>query len=201
MPSITALLHTFNHALQLGRALETLYPCDEILIVDHDSQDATQRIAREYGARIVQASSGSTPDRYWRLSSFDWILCLEPDESLTEALAASLYEWKCALTVGTGSVSQDAYVGTAALGCPVERSSTASFIEAGNLPHLQTVPFVQPLNVLLREERARGWVDLPIPATRLIPKPWTRWQGCLPAYEPSARALYGPLLRFVDLGA
>lgn len=124
MTSITVLLHTFNHALQLGRALETLYPCDEILIVDHHSQDATLHIAREYGARILQASSNCTPDQYWRRASFDWILCLQPDESLTEALAASLYEWKCTRTVGIGSVSQDASLGTAALGCPVERSST-----------------------------------------------------------------------------
>jgi glycosyltransferase involved in cell wall biosynthesis len=197
MPSITALLHTFNHALQLGRALETLHPCDEILIVDHHSQDATLRIAHEYGARIVQASSGSTPDQYWRCASFDWILCLEPDESLTEALAASLYEWKSAPTVGTGSISQDACVGTAAPGCPVERSSTAPFIEAGNLTHHQTVPFAQPSNVFLREEKAQGWVDLPMPVTRLIPRNWARWQGWLPAYDPSATVLDGPLLKFM----
>jgi glycosyltransferase involved in cell wall biosynthesis len=57
MPPITALLHTTNDALRLGRALETLLPCAEIIIVDHHSADATRRIARDYGARIVTADS------------------------------------------------------------------------------------------------------------------------------------------------
>src|ERR1700722_12016172 len=55
MPSITARLHTSNSGFHLGRSLETLHPCAEILIVDHQSHDETLRIAREYGARIVQS--------------------------------------------------------------------------------------------------------------------------------------------------
>ena len=37
MPPFTALLHTHNDALRLGRALETLFAGSEILIVDHHS--------------------------------------------------------------------------------------------------------------------------------------------------------------------
>jgi hypothetical protein len=92
MPAITALLHTANDALRLGRALETLRPCDEILVVDHGSHDATLHVAREYGARIL-VPVGS-PARYLQCAHHDWILCLEPCESLTEALEASLFEWK-----------------------------------------------------------------------------------------------------------
>lgn len=98
MPAITALLHARNDAQRLGRALETLLPCDEILVVDHASADATERIAREYGARIIAAGSGTAPSPYprdWlRLGRYDWILCLEARESLTEALSASLFEWR-----------------------------------------------------------------------------------------------------------
>ena len=36
---------------------------------------------------------------------------------------------------GSGTVCKDALVGTAALGCPVERSSTVSFVKAGKLHH------------------------------------------------------------------
>jgi glycosyltransferase involved in cell wall biosynthesis len=94
MPSITALLHTENDALRLGRCLEMLYPCDNILIVDHASRDGTVAVAHEYGARIVQADPHATPDRYLKLAHTGWILCIDPRESLTEALAASLFEWK-----------------------------------------------------------------------------------------------------------
>ncbi len=95
MPLITALLHTENDALRLGRALETLYACDDVLIVDHGSRDGTVRLAREYGARVVSATSGAPPLEYLRSSANPgWILCLDPRESLTEKLAASLFEWK-----------------------------------------------------------------------------------------------------------
>lgn len=94
MPSITALLHTKNDALRLGRALETLYPCDEILVIDHDSQDGTAQVAREYGARVVTAEPGAALDYYLQSATTGWILCLDPRESLTESLAASLFEWK-----------------------------------------------------------------------------------------------------------
>lgn len=91
MPTLTALLHTQNDALRLGRALEMLFPCDEILIVDHDSEDATLHVAREYGARIQQAAPGVS---YTASARSEWIFTIDPRESVTEALAASLFEWK-----------------------------------------------------------------------------------------------------------
>jgi hypothetical protein len=94
MARITALLHTENDVLRLGRSLETLYPCDEILIVDHGSGDGTVRVAQVYGARVVAARAGASPNYYLRTMCADWILCLDPRESLTESLAASLFEWK-----------------------------------------------------------------------------------------------------------
>jgi len=94
MAHITALLHTHNDALRLGRCLETLYPCDEVVIVDHGSRDQILRVAREYGAKVVAAQSAISPEKYLPNSSANWIFCLDPRESLTEALAASLFEWK-----------------------------------------------------------------------------------------------------------
>src|SRR5579859_1643082 len=110
MASITALLFTQNDALRLGRALETLYACDEILIVDHGSRDATVRVAREYGAKVVDARPGPSPGDYVRScvaasASSEWILCLDPRESVTEKLAASLFEWKSESIRGEASVA------------------------------------------------------------------------------------------------
>lgn len=94
MLSITALLHTENDELRLGRCLETLHACEEILIIDHASRDRTVRIAHEYGATVLRAVAGASPDFYLRSARAGWFFCLDPRESLTENLAASLFEWK-----------------------------------------------------------------------------------------------------------
>jgi glycosyltransferase involved in cell wall biosynthesis len=64
MPGITALIHTHNDGLRLGRCLETLYPCDDILVVDHGSDDWTLRVAHEYGAQIIAGETGHAIDRH-----------------------------------------------------------------------------------------------------------------------------------------
>jgi len=94
MPPITAILHTCNDADRLGRALESLRPCDELLVIDHGSTDATLRVAREYGARIRLAELNPAQESYLASALHDWVLYLLPSESLTEGLEASLYEWK-----------------------------------------------------------------------------------------------------------
>jgi glycosyltransferase involved in cell wall biosynthesis len=110
MPTITALLHTHNDAVRLGRCLETLYPCDEIVIVDHGSDDGTIQLAREYGALVIMANGDSSMKeeasviQYAALAPSAWILALDPRESVSEALAASLYELKSG-SVGTFSAS------------------------------------------------------------------------------------------------
>lgn len=74
-----------------------LLPCAQILIVDHRSSDGTRRIAREYGARVAAADdtadSQANANHYLDLARHDWILCMEPGESITEGLQASLFEW------------------------------------------------------------------------------------------------------------
>jgi len=159
MASITALLHTENDGLRLGRALATLYACDDILIVDHGSRDSTVRTAREYGARVVEASAGLSAQEYLQFARSEWILSLDPCESLTEKLAASLFEWKLEL--------------------------------------LQTVDSVSAFSVFLREETARGWMEVSAAQTRLVPLSWRFWNGRFPVQETSARALEGEVLRFV----
>ncbi len=91
MPPISAILHTLNDGLRLGRALETLRPCDELLVIDHGSTDQTLRIAREYAATIRTASQSAVDPLQW--ARHDWLFCLLPSESLSEALEATLFEW------------------------------------------------------------------------------------------------------------
>ena len=94
MPKITALLCTRNDALRLGRALDSLRPCDEVLIIDDNSEDDTVRVARENGAHIETMIPGVTQGAYAMDASHDWILCLRPTEALSDELEASLLEWK-----------------------------------------------------------------------------------------------------------
>lgn len=103
MRRITALLQTRNDGLRLGRCLETLYPCDDILVVDHGSEDDTVRVARDYGAYVAAGMSGVSPEYYVAPKSAggsNWFLFLDARESLTEALAATLYEWKAESSAG-----------------------------------------------------------------------------------------------------
>jgi glycosyltransferase involved in cell wall biosynthesis len=94
MPPFTALVHTQNDGTRLGRTLETLHPCDEILVVDHGSADDTLRVAREYCATIRMAESGESPDSHLRHARHAWVLVVLPSETISEALEAALFEWK-----------------------------------------------------------------------------------------------------------
>ena len=93
MLGLTAILHTHNDALRIARAVESLRPCDEVLVIDHASSDETERVARAFGARVISASEDDARD-YLREARYDWIFCLSPAESLSEGLEASLLEWK-----------------------------------------------------------------------------------------------------------
>jgi glycosyltransferase involved in cell wall biosynthesis len=94
MPKITALLHTHNDALRLGRALDSLRPCDEVLVIDDRSEDDTSKVAREHGATFKSAVPGVTFGEYATDASHDWILCLRPNETLSDDLEAALFDWK-----------------------------------------------------------------------------------------------------------
>ncbi len=107
MPRISALLHTHNDALRLGRALESLRPCDEVLVIDDNSEDDTTQVARQYGAIVKSAISGVTFGAYAMDTTHAWVLCLHPNETLSEGLEASLFEWKNTESSGWRSMLSD----------------------------------------------------------------------------------------------
>jgi glycosyltransferase involved in cell wall biosynthesis len=94
LQKITALLHTHNDAARIGRALDSLRPCDEVLVIDHGSRDRTVELARQHGAKVEQAVPSGAHDNYASLAQHDWIFCLLPSEALLEGLEAALLEWK-----------------------------------------------------------------------------------------------------------
>ena len=90
---ISALIHTCDNERTLGRVLDSLRPCDEVIVVDHGSKDETMKIAREHGARVIPAVPGVDRGAYTQDARNTWVLCLLPQEALGEELEASLFEW------------------------------------------------------------------------------------------------------------
>ena len=94
MVKITALIHTHNDGARIGRALESLRACDEILVVDHNSADDTIERAREHGATVITGVPGMDYGVHASDARYDWILCLLPIEAVSEVMEACLFNWK-----------------------------------------------------------------------------------------------------------
>jgi glycosyltransferase involved in cell wall biosynthesis len=83
---------TRNEELNLPKCLASVERFDEVFVVDSQSQDHTQEIARAAGAEIVEfVWNGRYPKKkQWCLENLpfrqDWVLYLDADEEATEAL-------------------------------------------------------------------------------------------------------------------
>ncbi len=94
---ITATIITLNEERNIARAIESLRCCDEILILDSGSTDRTVELAEKLGARVVEAGwRGYAGQKNWAAeqASHDWILSLDADESLSEALEGEIWNLK-----------------------------------------------------------------------------------------------------------
>jgi glycosyltransferase involved in cell wall biosynthesis len=94
---ISATIITFNEERNVARVIESLRCCDEILVLDSGSNDRTVEIATKLGARVVEASwhgYAAQKNIAAELATHDWILALDADESLSEALEAEIWQIK-----------------------------------------------------------------------------------------------------------
>src|SRR5262245_40025717 len=94
MPKISAIVHARSERNQLGRTLETLRPCDEIIVIDHDPGTDNAKTGREYGAIVRKAVIGVEDGTYAVDTREEGVLCIRPDETLCETVEAALFEWK-----------------------------------------------------------------------------------------------------------
>ena len=94
---ITATIITLNEERNIARAIESLRCCDEILIIDSGSTDRTVELAQNLGVRVIEAGwRGYSAQKNWAAeqASHDWILSLDADEALSEALEAEIWSLK-----------------------------------------------------------------------------------------------------------
>src|SRR3954468_22087368 len=70
---ISALIHTCDNARSLGRALDSLRPCDECIVVDHGSRDETVKVAKEHGAKVLNAVPGVSNGAYAQNTRNQWV--------------------------------------------------------------------------------------------------------------------------------
>src|SRR3954452_12151055 len=94
---ITATIITLNEERNIARAVESLRCCDEILILDSGSTDRTVELAANLGVRVIEAGwRGHAGPESWAAdeASHPWILSLDADEALSEALEAEILNLK-----------------------------------------------------------------------------------------------------------
>ena len=93
MPQLSAIVITRDEAANIGACLDSLTFCDERIVVDSGSTDATVEIARQKGARVeLHPWRGYGPQKNYALSlaTGEWVLSVDADEQVPPALAAAI---------------------------------------------------------------------------------------------------------------
>lgn len=95
---ISGVIITFNEARNIARCLESLQEvCDEILVLDSFSTDATQQICQTFGVRFEQNTfEGHIQQKNEALkrASHPWVLSLDADEALSPELKQAICSLK-----------------------------------------------------------------------------------------------------------
>lgn len=90
---VSVIVATRNEEKNLPRCLDALREVGEVYVIDSGSTDSTPKIARSYGAKVVQFhyQGGWPKKRQWAIENlpftFDWIFLVDADEALTPELA------------------------------------------------------------------------------------------------------------------
>ena len=91
-PPVSVIITTKNEERRIGACLEVLSRFDDVWVVDSDSSDQTQQIARKAGARIKNyVWDGCYPKkRQWCLENlalkYEWVFFVDADEIVPRGL-------------------------------------------------------------------------------------------------------------------
>lgn len=97
---ISVLILTFNEKLNLPNCLASLGWSDDIVVLDSGSEDGTQEIAEEYGARVVfRDFDNYASQRNYGLHdvayNYPWVLMVDADEIITTELSEEMKRAVC----------------------------------------------------------------------------------------------------------
>jgi glycosyltransferase involved in cell wall biosynthesis len=90
---LSACIITFNEAQRIEACLRSLSFCDEIVVVDSHSQDATRTLAERLGARVIERDwPGYRSQKQFAVDAarHDWVLCLDADERVSVELRGEI---------------------------------------------------------------------------------------------------------------
>lgn len=95
--SISVLILTLNEERNIADCLHTLQWCDDVVVLDSYSSDATVKIAAQSGARVVQREFDTyAGQRNFGLRQIEykhpWVLMLDADERVPEDLRKDLMQ-------------------------------------------------------------------------------------------------------------
>lgn len=90
---LTGIVIAKNEEEMIEDCLESLQFCDEIVVVDNESEDKTSEISEKYGAKVIKVKSDDfsklRSEGLKNLSS-DWVLYLDADERVTPELGKEI---------------------------------------------------------------------------------------------------------------
>lgn len=96
--TISVVINTYNAEEHLREVLDAVKGFDEIVVCDMESTDSTTDIARRYGCKIVTfpkaGHKSAEPARTFAIqsASSEWVLVVDADEIISDALREYLYD-------------------------------------------------------------------------------------------------------------
>lgn len=90
---ISVTIITSNEEANIAAACKSVAWADELIVVDSQSTDQTRQIAADHGARVITREwPGFAQQKQFAAdqASHDWILSLDADERVSDALKASI---------------------------------------------------------------------------------------------------------------
>jgi glycosyltransferase involved in cell wall biosynthesis len=94
---LSACIITYNEADRIDDCVRSVGFCDEVIVVDSHSTDATREQAAARGARVIERDwPGYRSQKQFAVEAahHDWVLCLDADERVSDELRAEIEGWR-----------------------------------------------------------------------------------------------------------